>query len=89
LPPEKLALSGPADAQPGKSKPANLSKVKSGTTPSFSSLKQIDAGRFEHRIRRGKALRTATAVILLHGWPYDIHSSFVEVTRCWRRRVTG
>jgi pimeloyl-ACP methyl ester carboxylesterase len=27
------------------------------------------------------------AVLLLYGWPYDIHS-FADVTRCWPRRAT-
>src|SRR5919112_4860561 len=44
---------------------------------SFGSLKQIDAGTLN--VGYAEAGPTdGTAVILLHGWPYDIHS-FVDV----------
>src|SRR5260370_11706619 len=58
-----------------------LRKVKSmmsnGTNTSFSSLKQIDASV----LNVGYAETGPTdgpAAILLHGWPYDIHS-YVDV----------
>ena len=51
----------------------------SPNTTSFSSLKQIDAGLLN--IGYAEAGPTGgKPVILLHGWPYDIHS-FVDVTR--------
>jgi pimeloyl-ACP methyl ester carboxylesterase len=74
----ELALSGSADAQPGKSRPAEMSKLKPGTNASFNALKQIDAGVLNiGYAEAGPA--SGPAVILLHGWPYDIHS-FVDVT---------
>jgi pimeloyl-ACP methyl ester carboxylesterase len=49
-----------------------------GTGASFGALKQIDAGLLSvGYAEAGPA--DSPAVILLHGWPYDIHS-YVEVT---------
>jgi pimeloyl-ACP methyl ester carboxylesterase len=63
-----------ADAQPSKTK---LSAIKPGTHTSFGSLKQIDAGVLGvSYVESGPA--NGPAVILLHGWPYDIYS-FVDV----------
>jgi pimeloyl-ACP methyl ester carboxylesterase len=51
--------------------------MRNGTTTSFDSLKQIDAGLLNvGYVEAGKS--DAPAVVLLHGWPYDIHS-FVDV----------
>ena len=68
----QFALSGSAQA-----KTAELPKVKPGTHTTFGALKQIDAGTLNiGYAESGPA--DGPAVILLHGWPYDIHS-FVDV----------
>ncbi|HEX6557121.1 MAG TPA: alpha/beta hydrolase [Ktedonobacteraceae bacterium] len=51
--------------------------TRNGTSTSFSALKQIDAGVLNvGYAEAGKS--DGPAVVLLHGWPYDIHS-FVDV----------
>jgi pimeloyl-ACP methyl ester carboxylesterase len=55
-----------------------MTTTKPGTSTSFSALKQADAGPLSvGYAEAGPA--GGLAVILLHGWPYDIHS-FAEVT---------
>ena len=71
-------LSGPAIAQPGKAKPADLPRIKPGANKSFGPLKQIDAGLLNVGYAEAGSA-DGRPVILLHGWPYDIHS-FVDVT---------
>jgi pimeloyl-ACP methyl ester carboxylesterase len=74
----QLGMIGSADAQSSKTKPAELPAIKPGTNTSFSSLKQIDAGVLNiGYAEAGPA--NGPVVILLHGWPYDIHS-YVDVT---------
>src|SRR2546428_13446482 len=52
--------------------------IRQGTNPSFGPLQQIDAGLLN--VGYAEAGPTdGRAVILLHGWPYDIHS-YVDVT---------
>ena len=66
-----------AEAQSGKAEPADVPPIKPGTKPSFGSLKQIDASV----LNVGYAEADPTdgpVVLLLHGWPYDIHS-YVDV----------
>src|SRR5437870_11204745 len=54
-----------------------MNTIKPGTSTSFSALKQIDAGLLNvGYAEAGKS--DGPAVVLLHGWPYDIHS-FVDV----------
>jgi pimeloyl-ACP methyl ester carboxylesterase len=54
-----------------------LTSIPSRTTSSFASIKQIDAGVLNVGYAE-LGPPNGTAVILLHGWPYDIHS-FVDV----------
>ena len=73
----QLGMIGSADAQSSKAKPSDLPTIKPGTNTSFASLKQIDAGVLNvGYAEAGPA--AGSAVILLHGWPYDVHS-FVDV----------
>lgn len=59
------------------STPANDAKRTSGENASFGPIKQIDAGVLNvGYAEAGPA--DGRPVILLHGWPYDIHS-FVDV----------
>jgi pimeloyl-ACP methyl ester carboxylesterase len=73
----QLGIFGSAIAQSSKTKPAVLSMMKLGTNTSFGSLKQINAGVLNvGYAEAGPA--NGRPVILLHGWPYDIHS-YVDV----------
>jgi pimeloyl-ACP methyl ester carboxylesterase len=76
----ELIMIAPAVARPGKKNPTST-PVPAGANPSSSStfgpLKQIDAGLLNvGYAEAGPA--NGPAAILLHGWPYDIHS-FVDV----------
>jgi pimeloyl-ACP methyl ester carboxylesterase len=70
----RLGLIGPASAQP---QTKNLPTIKPGTNTSLGPLKQIDAGLLNVGYAEAGPADGAP-VILLHGWPYDIHS-FVDV----------
>jgi pimeloyl-ACP methyl ester carboxylesterase len=70
----QLGMLGSSNAQ---EKVGQLPAVKPGTNTSFASLKQIDAGPLNiGYAEAGPA--DGRPVILLHGWPYDIHS-YVDV----------
>jgi pimeloyl-ACP methyl ester carboxylesterase len=72
-----LGIIGPADAQTSTAGPARVPAIKPGTHTSLGSLKQVDAGVLNvGYAEAGPA--NGPPVILLHGWPYDIHA-FVDV----------
>jgi pimeloyl-ACP methyl ester carboxylesterase len=56
---------------------AGLPPIRPGTNTSFASLKQVDAGVLNIGYAEAGP-RNGHVVILLHGWPYDIHS-YVDV----------
>jgi pimeloyl-ACP methyl ester carboxylesterase len=72
-----LTMMGSANAQSVKTQATGNNPIKSGTNTSFGTIKQINAGLLNvGYAEAGPA--NGPAVILLHGWPYDIHS-FVDV----------
>jgi pimeloyl-ACP methyl ester carboxylesterase len=73
----QLGASGVANAQTATPKAAPLPPVKPGSHTSFAALKQVNAGLLNVGYAEdGPA--DGPPVLLLHGWPYDIHS-FVDV----------
>jgi pimeloyl-ACP methyl ester carboxylesterase len=73
----QLGVIGAARAQSSEPGSTRLPAIKAGTNTSFGPLKQIDAGVLNvGYAEAGPA--GGPPVILLHGWPYDIHS-FVDV----------
>lgn len=73
----RLGLLGRAQAQPRQPRPPDVPSPTRKANTSFGTPKQIDAGV----LNIGYAdvgPRGGAAVVLLHGWPYDIHS-FVDV----------
>jgi pimeloyl-ACP methyl ester carboxylesterase len=73
----QLGMFGTAQAQPIQPSASTVPPIKPGTNASFPSIKQADTkllnvGYAESGPRNG------TPVVLLHGWPYDIHS-YVDV----------
>jgi pimeloyl-ACP methyl ester carboxylesterase len=73
----QLGIIGSADAQTSEPKPTTVPPVKSGLNKSFGTLKQIDAGLLNVAYAE-LGPSGGAPVILLHGWPYDIHS-FIDV----------
>ena len=73
----QFGLIGAAQAQSSLAKPAAVPPIKPGTNTSFSALKQIDAGALNVGYAEAGPANGPVA-ILLHGWPYDIHS-YVDV----------
>jgi pimeloyl-ACP methyl ester carboxylesterase len=73
----ELGMTGSTEAQSSGITPAGATAIKPGTHTSFGPLRQIDAGLLNvGYAEAGPA--DGPAAILLHGWPYDIHS-FVDV----------
>ncbi|TDN61804.1 alpha/beta hydrolase [Paraburkholderia sp. BL10I2N1] len=73
----QFGMIGLAQAQSSTTKLAAVPPIKPGTNTSFGPLKQIDAGLLNvGYAEAGPA--NGPVVILLHGWPYDIHS-YVDV----------
>ena len=69
-----LGMLASANAQPAKATPPPIGP---STNVSIGPLKQINAGLLNVAYAEAGPI-DAPAVILLHGWPYDIHS-FVDV----------
>jgi pimeloyl-ACP methyl ester carboxylesterase len=74
----QLGMIGSAAAQIRGTRAAQLPAINPGANTSFAPLKQIDAGVLNIGYAEA-GLADGSPVILLHGWPYDIHS-FVDVT---------
>src|SRR4051794_15357861 len=69
----QFGMIGSVEAQSAK----DAAAIKPGTNTSFGPLKQVDAGMLNvGHAEAGPA--DGPAVILLHGWPYDIYA-FVDV----------
>ncbi len=68
-----FGLSGSGQVQAGETRPAALPAIKQRANTSLGGLKQIEAGVLNvGYAEAGPA--GGPPVILLHGWPYDIHS---------------
>jgi pimeloyl-ACP methyl ester carboxylesterase len=66
-----------AQSQPARVKTLTVPAIKPGTNTSVGTLKQIDAGSLNVEYAETGPSQ-GRPVLLLHGWPYDIHS-FVDV----------
>jgi pimeloyl-ACP methyl ester carboxylesterase len=73
----ELGMAGRARAQATATKPLQLAAIKPGTHTAFGALKQIDAGALNVGYAEAGP-PGGPAVVLLHGWPYDIYS-YVDV----------
>jgi len=73
----EFGMMGSAHAQSANQPATKAVTIQPGTHTTFSPLKQIDAGLLNvGYAEAGPA--DSPVVILLHGWPYDIHS-YVDV----------
>ena len=73
-----IAAAQPVLIRPVRAEPGKLPAIKPGTNISFGPLKQIEAGVLNIAYAEAGPA-DGPPVILLHGWPYDIHA-FVDVT---------
>jgi len=74
----QFGMVGTASAQKVDTGPGSVPALKPGMHTSFGPLKQVDAGVLNvGYAEAGPA--DGRPVLLLHGWPYDIHS-YVDVT---------
>jgi pimeloyl-ACP methyl ester carboxylesterase len=73
----EFAMMGAARAQTPQGTTATLNSGSTSSTASFGALRQIDAGLLNVGYAE-VGPSNGPVVVLLHGWPYDIHS-FVEV----------
>ena len=73
----KFGFIDSANAENSQPSAAAEAAIKPGTNTSFASLKQIDAGLLNVGYAEA-GTSDGPVVILLHGWPYDIHS-YVDV----------
>jgi pimeloyl-ACP methyl ester carboxylesterase len=72
----QLGISGSGSAQAGTRKAAGATVTPAGNT-SLGPIKQIDAGLLNVGYAEAGPAK-GPAVVLLHGWPYDIHT-YVDV----------
>ena len=73
----RFGLPGSAKAQSTTAKPPDRPATSAATNTSFAAVKKIDAGVLNVGYADAGP-SGGPAVMLLHGWPYDIHS-FVDV----------
>jgi pimeloyl-ACP methyl ester carboxylesterase len=73
----QLVLPVAASAQTADASSGKLPPIRPGANTSFATIKQIDAGTLNIGYAEAGPADGPVA-ILLHGWPYDIHS-FVDV----------
>jgi pimeloyl-ACP methyl ester carboxylesterase len=74
----QLDVAALAEAHDSSAHGSSAPPVKAASTSSFAPLKQIDAGQLSVAYAEAGPA-DGPPVLLLHGWPYDIHS-FVDVT---------
>ena len=73
----QLGIRGTADAQSSQGGLAGAPSIPPGTSPSWGPLKHVDADVLNVAYAE-VGPSGGPAVILLHGWPYDIHT-YVDV----------
>jgi hypothetical protein len=72
----EFATIGSADAQ--SSQPSPVPQIRLGTNTSFGSLKRVHAGVLNIAYAEAGPA-DGPPVLLLRGWPYDIHSFDIPV----------